>query len=375
MIKRFFLKPDSDRLNIVFIVFLAVYVVLSAYALTHFLKVTLLGDAYYRSAYGKMVEGKAWKPFVYRALVPGVTRAINLATPASVKESVTEGISGMLKNSRIAKRLGWPKKLFPENANNYARMVTILILYGCLWGYVIFMYKMGTALFPGTTAIRYFAPAFALLAISSFSTRPWTQYIYDIPVLFLASGCYYFMLFKRFRWYIAFFTLACLNKETTIFILIFFAIWFYKKLDRETYFGLLAMQVMLYAIIKLALTMIFKHNPGPFLDYSLYMMIQGELLATANYPRILGVAMIFLLLTYRWQQKTDFLKTVFWIFPLMYVAFIIYGRPGEYRVFFDILPLIVLLATHTLMDASGLSRIAMFHSQAQEDYVPGHPAP
>jgi hypothetical protein len=79
---------------------------------------------------------------------------------------------------------------------------------------------------------------------------------------------------------------------------------------------------------------------------------------------MINIAVLFFLMTYRWQEKPAFLKTGLWLLPLVYMAYVMHGNPGEYRVFFDVLPLIILLATHTLTQAAGFARLPFFQPVA-----------
>lgn len=60
-----FLKRNRLR-----IIFGAIYVVLTLHTLLNFINTSRLGDVYYRASFQSMYSGQAWKPFVYRVLVP-----------------------------------------------------------------------------------------------------------------------------------------------------------------------------------------------------------------------------------------------------------------------------------------------------------------
>lgn len=338
-----------------FLIFGAIYVALSIFALSHFLRSSLLGDYYYRATFEATYQDKAWKPFVYRILIPTVAKAIVDATPESLEKSINKAVEDFKRNPdfRVVKKF-LPKlsRLFPKPDRNYPRLVTIILIYACIWGYIAMMHKLGMHLFPGTSGVGWFAPIFGVLAISSFSLPQ--QYLYDIPVLFLSAACYYFMAARNFKLYMLFFVLACLNKETSIFILIFFTLWFYSRLDAKPYAALWSLQCFLYMLIKLVLTFAYWHNPGVFLEDGLGRVLAEDVFTRANLYRILTIAMLFFLLAYRWAEKTDFLKMGLLVMPFVYFSYLLYGWPGEYRVFFDVMPLAVLLITHTLIEGTGV---------------------
>jgi hypothetical protein len=131
-------------------------------------------------------------------------------------------------------------------------------------------------------------------------------------------------------------------------------------MDWKAYVNLWVLQYLIYAIVRIFLLYTYAGNEGEYLKNHLFRVLPGDVLTTSKYERILTLSFIFLMLTYQWQNKPDFLKCGLWLIPFMYVAYLIYGMPGEYRVFFDILPLFVLLGVHTLVAASGLDSTPLF---------------
>jgi len=352
-----------DRLQSLFtrhkllIVFSGVYFLFSIYVMLHLLRNSYLGDAFYRTNYDAMLAGTAWKPFVYRILLPKLTVAIANITPFEWQESIAMMFRSFLSDNDLIRRaVPWLVGVYRDST--YPRMITTLLIYGCLWGYIAMMYLLGRHLFPKELAIRLFAPIFGMLLVPAFSWQ-WS-YIYDIPVLFLSSACFYAMLTRSFNLYILTFFLACLNKETALFIISFFALWFYKRMDTKQYAMLVALQCFIYLCLRLLLFYLFMHNAGFHLENNLFKVVTRDLMAKSQYFRILSISMMFFLLTFKWREKPLFLKKAFWVLSYMYVAYLLFGYPGEYRVFFDIMPLLSLLATHTLISGTEIAKSPVF---------------
>ena len=342
------------------IVFITLYALLSLFVMGHFLSSSLLGDRYYRTDYEAMYAGNAWKPFVYRVLIPKLTKTVVDATPYRWQQRANAGVKRWMANPetlQVRRLLPWIPAIYSKK-NPYPRVVTTVIIYASLWGYIFMMYKLAAALVPSSQAFRWIAPIFGMLAISSFS-RPW-QYIYDIPTLFLAAGCYYFLLTRQLKAYLFFFLLACLNKETAIFIFLFFTIWSYQRFSTSSFVILWVAQCVIYASVKVALTFAYMQNPGWFLENNFFRVLNQDVFAKASFYRIMAIAVFFYLMTARWNDKPAFLKNSLWIVPVVYVAYMVHGNPGEYRVFFDLLPLLVLLVVHTLTEVTGLSEAPFF---------------
>lgn len=344
------------------ILFGIVYLVLSIFTMLHFINSSHLGDVYHRTSYDGMYTGTAWKPFVYRVLIPKLTSTVVDLTPDGVHKFVNQSVYDWMKNPRTLEI----RRLIPSLVATYnkkdpfPRIVTSLIIYAMLWGYILLLFRLATVLFPEDGSIRWFAPVFGLIIISAFS-RPW-QYIYDIPVLFLSAACYYCILIKNYRVYIVCFLLACLNRETSIFIFIFFTLWAYKYYPTAAFVSLWVAQCIGFIVIKLILTLAYMKNAGWFLEENLFFVLNKDILGKAGFQKIVDIAVIFFLLTYKWSEKPLFLRLGLWLMPIIYVAYMMHGNPGEYRVFFDVLPLLVLLATHTLANVAGFSRVSFFHA-------------
>ena len=143
------------------IIFGAVYVVMSAYVMLHFLHSSRLGDTYDRMEFAAMVSGTAWKPFAYRVLIPRTTLLIADVTPKPWQKSIGNNFKGWLESSKFTKRaLPWLAPLYEQDT--YLRLVASLLVYGCLWGYIVAMYWLAKHLFPAEQAIHYFAPIFGM---------------------------------------------------------------------------------------------------------------------------------------------------------------------------------------------------------------------
>jgi hypothetical protein len=331
----------------VLILFIVIYAMLSINAMQRFSWHSAMGnnpDA--RAAFNNMITGTAWKPFVYRVLVPWTVRVIVDATPQAIQNHAAAG----LHNSTFAYLLG-------RTDLSYPRAVLGVVLYSCLCGYIILLYKMGEFFFPGRWAMALFMPAIGLLMIPAFS---WHEMIYDFAILFLTAGCYYYMARQQWVQYFIFFALACLNKETTILVLVFFMIWHARRLDHRTFLFYVVIQSFIYLAIRLAIIKAFIFNPGTMLEHHGNLSI-AAFIGDYGAGRLVYYFTLLFVLTYRWSEKPLFARYVFWIFPMMLAAYTVYGYPGELRVFYDLFPLFTILVTHTLVEGTGISSAAIFN--------------
>ena len=129
--------------------FLIVYFFLSVFTLLNFLEVSLLGDHYYghgsRVSFEGLNNGTSWKPFVYRLLVPKLTRTVTEMTPTSWRESINDGLYGLRTSSifvSLKTAMPWLTELFPNKHTIYPRIICILIVYGSLLGFMVMLQKI-----------------------------------------------------------------------------------------------------------------------------------------------------------------------------------------------------------------------------------------
>jgi hypothetical protein len=348
--------------NRVKMVFFAIYALVSLYGMSYYIQNSMLGDAYPYTRYEAMMNGYARKPFIYRQFVPFVSNAIAVATPQQWEAKVNNSMETFKRDPAYRKMrsyMPWLGRGFPDPGRHFNRLVTCAIDYACLVGYMVMLYRLGRKLFETQPAIAYFAPIFGILAFSSYSYQ-W-YYIYDLPCLFLSAACFYYLLVERYRALIFAFLLAVINKETAIFILIFYGIWAFRYLPTEKFVGLGGLLALIFITVKTWISYHFIHNDGFFLENNFAIVYGRDTLGQSNNFKLVLVSLLFLLFTYRWQEKPLFLKLGLCLFPLMYLGYVYHGYAFEYRVFFDIHPPLVLLMTHTLIAGTGISQSPIFN--------------
>ena len=343
-------------------IFALVYIMSALYAMSYFFQNSALGDDYsWATRFEAMVDGTARKPFVYRQLVPVLTNAVVDVTPPAFRTSAAQWVEHIKTDNRyknLRRYTPWLQKTFPARERHYKRMVASVIIFGFLLGYMALLFVLARALFPADAAIAFFAPVVGVLAFCSFGYQ-W-QYIYDIPLLCLSAACFYLIYKERFRGYLLVFLLACLNKETAIFSLIFFTIWHVHRLPARHFAVLWALQCAIYMSVKLIVSINFIKNGGYFLEDNIHLILAKDILAESNVQKIVITLSLWFLLAFGWQDKPAFLKQALWLLPMVYAAYFLYGFPHEYRVFFDIHPPLVLLATHTLIVGTGIAQSPVF---------------
>ncbi len=349
--------------RLIYAVFACVYVMCTAYAISYFFQNSSLGDQYPRTRFDAMVDGYAAKPFIYRQLVPLLIRSVDVITPPAFRDDVNEGMERFRFRQDlfwIQRYMPWLNPTFPLKVTHYKRLVGSIFIIGFWIGYMAGLYYLAKELFPSQPAIALFAPIFGTLAFTSFGYQ-W-QYIYDIPCLCLSTACFYFIYKQRFRMYLLIFLMASLNKETAIFSLVFFTVWHWNRLETKKFAILWALQCAIYLSVKISVSIYFMNNSGFFLEQNMPIVLARDVLGESNLYKMAVFAVMWLMFTYQWQEKPEFLKRTLVVLPLLYLAYFLYGYPHEYRVFFDMHGPLILLLTHTLIAGTGIGSVTLFQS-------------
>jgi len=355
-----------QREKLIFTLFIIFYIALALYAMGRFSQTSHWGNAWHGATLANMVNGTAEKPYVYRVLVSEIIAFFVQITPVSVQQSAGAALMTLKDCSLIDAVFLQPPHPHPAASEmaqfymlSYMRMITGIVLCLFLAGYTIALYKLAATLFPGEQAMILFTPLIGLIAVPALNGF----YIYDFSALCLATCGYYCLAVKQWRWYLFWFTLACLNKETSVFLCIFYGLWFYRRLPAPFFAKYLGIQLAIYAVIKGAITWWFRDNPGVFIMTRWQSLQASTIMEGYNYHAlIINLAGIFMLV-HHWQEKPLFARCGLWNFLLMLIAFFLFGHPHEYRVFYDVMPLLVVLITHTLIETTGISQAGWFKTK------------
>jgi hypothetical protein len=169
--------------------------------------------------------------------------------------------------------------------------------------------------------------------------------LYDMPVLALFTTAYVLMLRRRWVAYLVVFTVACLCKETAALLAIGFAAVYFGRLPWRLYAAMGAVQFVTWLVIRQIITGVLAGQPGAIMDSSLadhWFALTSLVGCTAVYGAAV-VGVLFMVFRH-WQEKPVELRRLFLaIAPLMAVLYIVGGFPFEFRVFYEIAPVTVLL--------------------------------
>lgn len=266
-----------------------------------------------RAGFEQIVNGTAYKPFVYRVLIPWLIRAAGLIAPVS------------------------------------RRFYAIIIMFLCFIGFIAVIYRLSLHYWASINIAYLNSFACVLMLIPLMISD---NHVYDMSTLLLSSLALLTMTKRNWRWYLAIFVLGCLNKETFLLFAAVFAICFLGILERRTWFRLLFAQMGIYTVIRLFIMHVFRDNPGGMLEFHL----QQNLLAVYKLPWLIAIyfaifLMAGILVFVNWKEKPAFLRRSFLILAIpLGVLYLFFGRLIEIRVFYEAYPAFFLLAIPTLAE-------------------------
>jgi len=292
-------------------------------------------NRYYKARLGDMVYGTAYRPYVYRALLPTVVSLFSPLIPSGVG-GVSMQIPGM---GQMLSRLD--AATYPAEA-----LLVLLGLYLSLLGFVLSLRYLMRALDYTEKVIDWVSAA----ALPLLSPMFLAGYIYDFPMLFLFTLGLAMLLRRLWLAYLVVFLLASLNKETSILLTLVFAFHYWRNLERGIFYRLLVAQLILFIAVKMGLAWIFRANPGGMFEYHLPDQIRA-IQSMPGLALFLGLILCGLgvLIARRWLEQPLFLRHALFIAIPLGILYLFFSMPFELRVFYELYPVVLLMVVNGLI--------------------------
>jgi hypothetical protein len=306
-------------------------------------------NLYYKASFADMIYGKAYKPFVYRVLLPVTVRIITSAIPSKSRTFLNQ----MLENDQLVKNLLYKFQFRAKQEYLIESGITLILMYLSLLGFVFGMRYFLQGIF---LAPRIFEDIVLLIALCGLLPFFAKGYIYDFSTLFLFTLGLGLMVRAKWWPFLFVFLMACLNKETTILLTMIFIIHFHneERMNRLLFKRLLLSQLFIFLFIKLWLFLTFRSNPGTFLEFHL---VDNTKILLKPYPLIITVFIwiaVALLVFYKWRDKPNFLRHGIWIIVPLFLLSLFFGLLYEVRVYYEVYPIFILLSCHTVGKILGI---------------------
>ncbi|UCB52864.1 MAG: hypothetical protein JSV10_01875 [Candidatus Zixiibacteriota bacterium] len=311
-------------------------------------------NGYSRAMFPDTVYGKAYKPFVYRTLLPTTVRMISQITPEHVKDrirSAVEECNPQRKRIRMMKALGW------ETEYIYEYLVALALMFSCFLGFAFLLRHLVKLFYDFPPFVADFAPVGALLILPVFFK--FYSYMCDPVTLLLFSLAIILITGRRILPFYVVFLLATLNRETSILLSGIFLVRQFKHIRTFSLAGHLLLQASIWIAVKTSLAVIFKNNQGAFIDFQLIDHNLALIADSVTSPTFLyhllylaAVIIVFwVLVRYRWSEKPISLRCSFLItaIPLALLV-LLFGSIIELRVYHELFPFLFLLSLPTVVD-------------------------
>ena len=300
---------------------------------------------YQPSKFEDMVYGKAWKPFVYRTLLPTTVRVVSAPVPMSIRTSLSEMVDETESLKKLFEKLKWEKEFFVEY------FVAMFLMFLSLWGFAIAVRYLFALFYDTTTLLANLVSILALLGLPTMFM--YTSFLYDFPSLLLYTLGLIFLYKQDWKKFLILYPVACINKETTILLTIIYFIYYRHKLRADNFYKLLFFQLTIFAVIKVLLFVLFKSNPGTFVEFHLVDHNLG-LLTGYNLSVAFAVLGLIMLVYYKWQEKPLFIRTTLWALVPLVILTLFFGYLDELRDYYEVYPTVIILISHSIASVMGL---------------------
>lgn len=289
-----------------------------------------------RVTVSRIVSFSAHRPFISRALVPGIIAVVSAATPPSIRTRAEASASSLAT--------AFPHATF-EPGFIYETLVLYGVLLASLLGFAMSVRSLYEALCPEHLRWSFLVPFLALYGLPPFFQR---AYFYDLPTLFLFTACLAQMAREHWRSFLFLFALASANRETAIFILPLFVACHHARRPLAPFLRLLLAQGFIFGLTRLLVARLVAETPGSPVEFHLLDFLQKYALFYSFEAATSWIVLLVLVL-YRWDDKPPLLKWGLWILVPLFGLYFTIGMPREIRIFYEAYPIVSLLVAHSVM--------------------------
>lgn len=289
-----------------------------------------------RVTVSRIVSFTAHRPFITRALVPGIISVVSAATPPSIRARAEASVSSL--------ETAFPQATF-ERGFVYETLVLYGVILASLLGFALSARSLYEALCPEHARWSFLVPFLALYGLPPFFQR---AYFYDLPTLFLFTACLAQLARERWRSFLFLFALASANRETAIFILPLFVACYHARRPRAPFVRLLLAQALVFGLTRFLVARLVAGTQGGPVEFHLLDFLQKYALFYSFEAATSWIVLLVLIL-YRWDDKPPMLKWGLWFLVPLFALYFTVGMPREIRVFYEAYPIVCLLVAHSVM--------------------------
>lgn len=303
-----------------------------------------------RAYFSKMMEGTAWRPFVYRVLVPKTAYIMGRLTPEVIQNTVVGQVQ------RFSKR--HHELLLGKNPDYRFEYLFVVGWITLALGLTALVWKNSLAiLMKYPEHISFLIPVLGILGTAPILLL-YGPYVYDTTTLLLFSIAVYALMTRNRKIFYPTLLLSILNKETSLLLIVLFVISFYRTTPRKQMVAEAALQFLAWGSWRYFLTTLYAANKGVdaefhLLDYNLPFFTYFSLKHIRFW---FTIGAVVLLVGYHWRSKPILLRGLFVAScALLLPLHILFGWIDEFRALLELYPTVFLLSTPALLQSLGFS--------------------
>jgi hypothetical protein len=298
-------EPQPGPSNLQEFCWLIAYVCVSHTVLWEFARFGSGLESYQKGALSALLSGIAYRPFVYRALVPALVRIGTLLVPQRL-------LVFMLISFLMFVGTG------------YCFRALVRIYYGA-------NYIAGNLM--GVAAVGLIPSMFSYF-----------NYAYDPATIFLSSLSLLLLTKRQSRLFFFVFILSCLNKETSILLIPIFVMFYWREWSKSRILAYAGTLSAVFAVIRMTILWRYSGNPGAAVEHHFWDH-QAVIWRAAFFPRsMIVMGSLLLLVSRKWRDKPSQLRLGLFLTLVPLVGLCIpFGFVDELRDYYEAYPYILLL--------------------------------
>ncbi|MBN8624689.1 MAG: hypothetical protein J0M17_04275 [Planctomycetes bacterium] len=289
----------------------------------------------------KYFDGTIEHPFVHRMLTPQLSRLLLELTPPSVADRI-ETLMRPAQDWLLRPGL---TDLERPLAYYWVFVVQLLSFVGYAW-----LVERITRRCAPHSRLAHFAAPLALVALFPIIEGHY-GHLYDPTSLLTMAALVDAITAHRHGWYLIVFVLACCTKETAVFASVGYACYFLDRLPPAKFVRMIVYQAGIFSAVYVGALVLYAENPGGRMFFAL-----PEQLGWLSQRTITeAVCFLVLMLVYfaRFPDKPPALQRLTAIPAVNALFFLAMANPGEWRNFYESLPVLIPLAILNLEAAIG----------------------
>jgi len=314
-------------------------------------------NLYEETRFPAMVQGTAYKPFVYRTILPGTVRILTIVTPQAWHRKADEFTGQNQWARKTFQRFEWD---FQDTLQYYFAAFLMWLSYV---GFAHVTVRLTCQQLQWKAAVGWQAAMGAVALLGLPAMFKYSSFPYDPSQLFLFSLALSLLASERIKSFGLVFLLCCLSKETAVLLIPVHGFFRWKNHPAKLVRQELIILILSFAIIKGGLIWMYRDNPGTFAKIHLFDHNLGWILGQWRWIEMSVALVLAYLVFFRWQDKPRFLRVAFLcIMPVLLGMALIIGFFDEWRIFYEVYAIIFAMgvATVRFLTSSAISTRAEF---------------